>query len=196
MALFASSYYLDMPQLWTLQPGNLNYNAAVDWDRAESNLNSAQLVRLQSDMKKFYTTDESFAPYNVHRHMVHWIDHDNKAVAFERIDFATGKRTYAVVNLGDRAIADYRIPVFPEDATFLTALDSDRSIYGGQDRNPTFVKADNHELEFFLPPYGVLGFVQQDQLVPPQPEESPIELPEYDRSEGYYYGFYDFYGNR
>lgn len=189
LTLFASSYYLDMPQLWTMQPGNLNYNAAVDWPRLR-NESVTQVANFQSDMKQFFTTEEAFAPYNVHRHMVHWVDHDNKVIVFERIDFTTGRRAYVAVNLGDEAIADYRISVHPEDATFRLALDSDRRDYGGQKRNSDFQKADNHELAFYLGSYGVVGLVQQNKLTPPPVDEGEIVMPDYDRSACYLdYGY-------
>lgn len=166
LGLFASSYYLDMPQLWTMQTGNLNSNAAVDWSR-ENDDTVAQVLRLQRDMKEFYTTERAFAPYNVHSHMLHWIDHEHKVVTFERIDFATDKRVYVTLNLGDQPLDHYQIPVHPEAATFRLALDSDRSQYGGQDRNPQQIEADQHNLEFFLGSYGVVAAVQQDHLVAP-----------------------------
>ncbi|MGK7877823.1 MAG: alpha amylase C-terminal domain-containing protein [Xenococcaceae cyanobacterium] len=186
LSLFASSYYLDMLQLWTLQPGNLNTNSAINWSRLD-NENVAQLASFQADMKKFFTSEEAFAPYNMHRHMVRWVDHENKVVMFERIDFATGRRTYVAVNLGDQAFENYKIPVYPEDAKFLMALDSDKSEYGGQDSNPAFLKANNHELELFLGSYGVVGLVQQDKITPVPVEDGEIVMPDYDRSDYYYY---------
>ena len=167
LGMFASSYFLDMPQLWTMQTGNLNSNAAIDWSR-ERNDTVAQVLRLQRDMKEFYTTERAFAPYNIHSHMLHWIDHENKVVTFERIDFANDKRVYVTVNLGDEALTHYQIPVHPEEASFRLALDSDRSQYGGQDHNPQLIHADEHNLEFFLGSYGVVAAVQEDNLVPSQ----------------------------
>lgn len=190
--LFTSSYYLDMPQLWTLQPGNLNDNAPVDWSRLEEDPEAAQIVELQSDMKKFYLNNPAFAPYNVHRHMLHWIDHDNKVVVFERIDFASGRRTYAVVNLGDRAIANYKIPVYPEEAKFEIALDSDRPLYGGEGRNGDLVEVSDRQLEFFLGSYAVVGLVQQSNLQP-IPEEELFEE-NFDRPDYSGYGYSAFAG--
>lgn len=186
LTLFASSYYLDMPQLWTLQPGNLNSNAAIDWSREEKE-NVAQLLEFQSDMKHFYLNDEAFAPQNIHRHILHWVDHENKIFVFERIDFSTGRRTYAVVNLGDQPFEHYKIPVAPEDATFHIALDSDRPTYGGQNNNPTYIQADNHEVEFYLGAYGVLGLVQEDKIEPILLDGSDIMTPDYEQTEDYFF---------
>ena len=170
LAMFASSYYLDMVQLWTTQPGNLNDNSPIDWVRFEDpDVND--IVQFQSDMKHFFVTEPAFAPYNIHRNMLRWMDHDNKVAVFERIDFTTGQRVYAVVNLGDRAIEHYKIPVFPDGASFRMALDSDRTPYGGEGRNAEWLTSNNRELEFFLGSYGVVGLVQQDKIEPVQMDE-------------------------
>jgi 1,4-alpha-glucan branching enzyme len=187
LALFASSYYLDMPQLWTMQPGNLNSNSAIEWFRLEDPF-VTQVSDFQADMKGFYIGNEAFAPHNVHHHMVHWMDHDNKVVTFERIDFATGRHTYALVNLGDEAIDHYRIPVSVDNGTnFAIALDSDRIEYGGNGFNGHGLKSQDGQLEFYLPPYAVMGFVQQDNLVIPTTGVGEIPNPDYPRCNGYYY---------
>jgi 1,4-alpha-glucan branching enzyme len=189
--IFASSYYLDMFQLWTMQPGNLNSNSAIEWNRLDSE-NVAQVVNFQKDMKKFFVNEPAFAPYNMHRHMVHWIDHDNKVIVFERIDFETGKRVYAVVNLGDQQFENYKIPVYPEDAKFALALDSDNPLYGGADRNPAATQAENHEVSIFLGSYGVVGLVQQDKITPVEPmNELPVEVRKPDHA-GYRRMFFNF----
>jgi 1,4-alpha-glucan branching enzyme len=155
--MFASSYYLDMVQLWTLQPGSLNDNASIDWARFKEPY-IAEMAQFQSDMKHFYTSQPAFAPYNTHSHMVRWMDHENKVAVFEKIDFATGQRVYAIVNLGDQAIDHYKIPVFPDGASFRLALDSDQPAYGGQGKNSEWLTSDNQELEFYLGSYGVGGW--------------------------------------
>ena len=191
LTLFASSYYLDMFQLWTMQDGNLNSNAPIDWSQL-TNDEVAQMVQFQGDMKRFFRAQPAFAPYNMHHQMLHWVDHENKVIVFERIDFETGQRVYAVTNLGDRAIENYKIPVFPEDAKFEVALDSDRAIYGGDGKNPTYTQAQDHEVEFSLDAYGVVGLVQADGYQPESvgdiPEEPSIERT---RSDDYYFYQHD-----
>ncbi|QDZ38966.1 1,4-alpha-glucan-branching protein [Euhalothece natronophila Z-M001] len=183
LTLFASSYYLDMFQLWTMQEGNLNSNAPINWSKLTEE-EVAQMVQFQGDMKRFFRAQPAFAPYNMHRNMLHWVDHENKVVTFERIDFETGQRVYAVTNLGDHEIENYKIPVFPEDAKFEVALDSDRAIYGGEENNPKFIKAADHEVEFSLDAYGVVGLVQADGYQPEPtgdiPAEEPIERPRFE----------------
>jgi 1,4-alpha-glucan branching enzyme len=169
-----------------MQPGNLNNNAAIEWSRMLDPFVS-QVANFQSDMKGFYIGNEAFAPYNIHRHMVHWVDHENKVVTFDRIDFATGRHTYALVNLGDKAIEHYQIPVAVDDETsFALALDSDREEYGGRSVNPAVFRSQAGQLNFFLSPYGVMGFVQQDNLVIPVEvaEEDEIPSPDYPVCEG------------
>ncbi len=176
LTMFASSYYLDMFQLWTMQEGNLNSNAPVDWSQL-TNPEVAQMVQFQGDMKRFFRAQPAFAPYNMHSNMLHWVDHENKVIVFERIDYETGQRVYAVTNLGDRALKNYKIPVYPEDSTFEIALDSDRPIYGGEGKNPTTTQAQDHTVEFSLDAYGVVGLVQADgyrpEDVPDTTEEQP-----------------------
>ncbi|KKI98082.1 alpha-amylase family glycosyl hydrolase [Prochlorothrix hollandica] len=167
--LFASSYYLDMFQLWTLQNGNLNDNAPIEWPRLQNsfpNSNVEQIVNLQSEMKDFFISQPAFAPHNMHRNMVRWIDHDNKIVEFERIDFATGQRVYAVVNLGDRSFSDYKIAVSPKEATFRLGVDSDKIAFGGGGHNPEYMESQDNQLTFHLGSYGVVGFVQEDRIEP------------------------------
>ncbi len=187
LTMFASSYYLDMFQLWTMQDGNLNSNAPIDWSQL-TNDEVTEMVQFQGDMKRFFRAQPAFAPYNMHRNMLHWIDHDNKVIVFERIDFETGQRVYAVTNLGDNAIDNYKIPVYPEDAKFEIALDSDRAMYGGDGKNPTYTQAQDHEVEFSLDAYGVVGLVQADGYQPEPTGETPaapsIERP---RSDDYYF---------
>jgi 1,4-alpha-glucan branching enzyme len=97
-----------------------------------------------------------------------------------------------VTNLGDRAIKNYKIPVFTEDAKFEVALDSDRVIYGGEGKNPTYTQAQDHEVEFSLDAYGVVGLVQADGYQPEPvgdiPEEPSIER---SGSDDYYYYRHD-----
>lgn len=185
LAMFASSYYLDMVQLWTLQPGNLNDNSLIDWSRFEEPY-VAELAKFQSDMKHFYTSQPAFAAYNTHRHMLRWMDHENKVAIFEKIDFATGQRVYVAVNLGDQAIDHYTIPVFPDGASFRLALDSDQPMYGGQGKNSEWLTSENRELEFSLGSYGVVGLVQQDKFELPvtMDEASDVEV---DRPTGNWY---------
>ncbi len=179
LTLFASSYYLDMPQLWTLQPGNLNDNAAIDWTRLK-NENVREVVNFQSDMKNFYNNENAFAPYNMHRHMVHWIDHENKVIIFDRIDFSSGKHVYVAVNLGDKYLQNYQIPVHSEDANYKIALDSDRSEYGGMDLNPTETQAEDYQIALNIGSYGVVGLVQQDKFILPNLDDAPITVPEFE----------------
>ena len=136
-------------------------------------------------MKKFFTTEAAFAPHNMHRHMLRWVDHENKVLTFERIDFSSGKRAYVAVNLGDQAFENYQIPVDAEDAEFFIALDSDNGKYGGTDSNPDFLKANDHQLQFFLGSYGVVGFVQQDKFTPFVRDNGDILMPDYERSDAY-----------
>ncbi len=181
LPLFASAYYLDMLQMWTLQPGDLNVNAGIDWERLDQP-DVMPLTRFQAEMKEFFATEPAFAPYNIHRHMVHWIDDVNQVVVFERIDFASGRHVYVAINLGDQAIEQYQIRnVNPEGAVFAIALDSDRSDSGEQARNPSLTQSEDHQLEVYLGSYGVVGLVQQDPLQPiSEWEQEPIavEVPE------------------
>ncbi len=163
--LFASSFYLDMFQMWTLQPGSLNTNAVIDWTQLQDP-QVAQLVDFQADMKRFFTQQAAFAPYNAHRHMVRWIDDVNKIVVFERIDFTTNRHVYVVVNLGDQSFDHYRVYVGPKETTFAFELDSDQAIYGGGGRNAALTKTQGHWLDFALGSYGVTGLVQVDNLSP------------------------------
>jgi len=173
--MFASSYYLDMFQLWTLQNGNLNSNAAIEWPRLQYQ-NVEQIVNLQSAMKDFFISQPAFAPHNMHHNMVHWIDHENKVIEFERIDFSTGQRVYAVVNLGDHVFPSYQIHVHPKEATFRLAVDSDKSAFGGGDRNPEYMESVNNNLSFYLGAYGVMGFVQEDRIEPIDLSAAPVKV--------------------
>jgi 1,4-alpha-glucan branching enzyme len=175
LALFASSYYLDMPQMWTLQSGNLNTNAVIDWQRL-SLPQVEPMARLQADMKGFFASEPSFGPQNTHRNMVQWIDDVNKVVVFKRLDFDLYRHVYVVVNLGDQAISDYTISARPEDATFSLAVDSDRSTYGGGDHNPSFLKSQDRQLRFYLGSYGVVALRQEDKLGPFELDTSPIQV--------------------
>ncbi|NEQ54210.1 MAG: 1,4-alpha-glucan-branching protein [Leptolyngbya sp. SIO3F4] len=183
LAMFSSSYYLDMVQQWTLQSGSLNNNSLVDWDRFKEPY-IAELAQFQGDMKRFYTSQPAFAAYNTHRHMLRWMDHENKVAVFEKIDFTTGQRVYAVVNLGERAIDHYKIPVFPDGASFRLALDSDQTAYGGSGQNSEWLTSDNRELEFFLGSYGVVGLVQQDKFELPPNDADDVNV---DRPTGNWY---------
>ena len=70
--------------------------------------------------------------------------------------------------------------------TFALALDSDRVEYGGNGLNPDSFKSKDGQLEFYLSPYAVMGFVQQDNLVIPT-GVGEIPEPNYTRCNGYYY---------
>lgn len=177
--MFASSYYLDMFQLWTLQNGNLNQNAPIDWPRLQGQ-NVQEIVNLQSEMKDFFTSQPAFAPHNMHRNMVRWIDHENKIVEFERIDFSTGQRVYVVVNLGDQAFEDYRIAVAPKEATFRLGVDSDKPENGGAGHNPEYMESAENQLSFYLPSYGVVGFVQEDRIEPIDLTPKPVVEVDYE----------------
>jgi 1,4-alpha-glucan branching enzyme len=200
--VFASSYYLDMFQLWTMQRGNLNSNSGIEWERLNYE-NVSEVVQFQADMKDFFTHESAFAPQNVHSHMIRWVDHENKIIVFERIDFATGKRVYGVVNLGDQRFEHYSIPVALEDAKFALALDSDALTYGGSGQNPDVIQAQNYQLEFSLGPYGVVGLAQQmpslmelnqNPIVPAQQELIQPLAPntKTPRYSGYQRMFFDF----
>jgi 1,4-alpha-glucan branching enzyme len=160
LAMFSSSYFLDMFQQWTLQRGNFGSNGPIDWSRL-SEPAVVPIVAFQSDLKKFFQGEPAFAPYNIHRYMVHWIDPQNKVVIFERINFATDKRVYIAVNLADQAIKNYQVHTHPEHSAFEIKLDSDRPQYGGQGHNPATVFGADHHVDIYLGSYGVVGLVEQ-----------------------------------
>lgn len=172
LTLFAGSYYLDMPQLWTMQPGNFTENAAIEWEQLNHPI-VEEVFKFQRDMKLFFQKNEAFSPRNLHRHIVHWIDHENKVMVFDRIDFKTGQHTYAIVNLGDKAIKKFKFPVPLESAIFKIALDSDRSFYGGNDHNPGYIQVDHNQLSLFLGAYGAVALVQSNPF-----DDDPSPSPE------------------
>jgi 1,4-alpha-glucan branching enzyme len=134
VAMTTGAFYLDMPQMRFLQEGNFNHNPDLDWSltqrtdvRGVDDFFSA-LTKLVRDLPEF-------AARNLHPHISNHIDNDNKVASLLRVDFATGRKTYVIVNLGSRELHNYRLGVdASRGKNFEILIDSDSAAFSGLGR--------------------------------------------------------------
>jgi hypothetical protein len=133
LALLAGSAYIDMPQFRLLQQGDMNVHPWVDWSLLQ--LDSQRGVNGFFTQLSFAVQSRpAFAFVNHHPEIKNHIDLKNKVISLERIDFVTGRRYYAVINLSSRALDDYTfgIPIEGGKKTkFSIVIDSDRGEFLG-----------------------------------------------------------------
>ncbi len=110
LGMLAGSQYLDLPQMRILQEGNFGKNPQVEWwllreaSQRKSMESFASLSRLVQEKPHFLAE-------NLHPHVENHVDYDNKIISLLRIDHKTGKRIYALINLGHKEIHNYRFGV-------------------------------------------------------------------------------------
>ena len=129
---FSSSVVLDMPQMRLLQEGTFNNNPAVDWGLRSLDSQS-HAYRFFSLLSNLIRDNGAFAFQNFHPNIENHTDYDNRVISFLRVDCATGAKYYGVINLGDRAIANYEFGVEAPGKRFKVIADSDRAEFGGTD---------------------------------------------------------------
>lgn len=110
LTMLAGSYYMDMPQFRILQEGTFSQNPIIEWDnlRFESQRRSDEFF---AKLSNYFISQRAFAPHNMHPNIENHIDYNNKVISFERIDFTTGKRVYAIVNLSHNSFENYQVGV-------------------------------------------------------------------------------------
>lgn len=67
----------------------------------------------------------------MHPNIENHTDYNNKIISLQRIDFVTGKKIYAVINLGHNSFDNYQIGV-SEAGHYKTVINSNWPKYGGQ----------------------------------------------------------------
>jgi 1,4-alpha-glucan branching enzyme len=167
LAMLSGSYYLDMPQLRLLQQGTYLKNPAIDWSLLQLD-SQRQMSEFFADLSQYFISQKAFAFYNSHANFENHTDFANKVISIERIDFQTGKKIYAVINLGHFDLTDYRFGV-ETSAQFKAVIDSDSNRYGGKNRNTgewlaqsSELHGKSHSLQIpHLPPYGVIVLEQK-----------------------------------
>jgi 1,4-alpha-glucan branching enzyme len=169
LAMLSGTAYLDMPQMRLLQEGTFYTNPAVDWSLLQHQ-SQRQVNDFFSSLSKVVAAEPAFAHQNLHPEIENHSDYDNKIVSLERIDHATGKRVYALVNLGHQAFDNYAFGVM-NGGEYRILTDTDRPEFGGSGelarRAPgATVQAQGHGTHGkphtlvapYLPPYGVIVF--------------------------------------
>ena len=130
LSMLSGSEYLDMPQLRLMQRGNFYANPGVEWNAPPG----AESVRkYMGALTRYVTARQAFAFENLHPHIENHVDNENKVISLLRIDQATGKKFYAVVNLSHKELKDYSFGV---DAApvYRVGFDGDASVLGGEGR--------------------------------------------------------------
>lgn len=130
LALTMGSVYLDMLQMRFLQEGSFNTNPAIDWDLLTLD-SQARVDSFFSTLTSFVRDNPAFAPHNIHDRISNHYDEDNKVVSLFRRDFASGKKTYILINFASRVLRDYAFGI--EDmGQFTCSINSDATVYGGK----------------------------------------------------------------
>ncbi len=131
LGMLLGSVYLDMPQMRLLQEGSFNNNAAIDWDLLRLG-SQASTDAYFTQVSLVFRDGAEFAPKNLHPHISNHVDEDNKVISLLRIDYKTGRKTYAIINLSSRTFHNYRFGVdASRGKAFSVLLNSDDSQWGG-----------------------------------------------------------------
>lgn len=127
-------FYLDMLQMRFLQEGNFNSNPILDW----SVLQFPSQRAVDDYFSHLFNTIKAlpaFAGKNLHPYVVNHIDNANKVISLLRVDWKTGKKYHAVINLGSHEVSDYRFGVNDDvGKSHSIIVDSDRSEFFGTGR--------------------------------------------------------------
>jgi len=169
IAMLSGSAYLDMPQMRLLQEGTFYKNPGIRWDLLQ-NTSQRQTRDFFSHLSWCVRDNPAFAFHNTHPNVENHTDANNKVVSLLRINYQTGKRYVAVINLNHNGFENYQFGLHG-GGRFKLIADSDRADFGGSNRLQNSLnhleisthwpgehgKSDAITLPY-LPPYGVLLF--------------------------------------
>lgn len=130
LALLSGTAYLDMPQMRILQEGTFYSNPAVDWPLLQ-NPSQKSVNDYFASISRVVGNEPAFAAQNLTPEIENHIDHGNKVISFERVDHATGRKVYAVVNLSHQGFENYALGVNAK-GEFNLLVDSDRLEFSGK----------------------------------------------------------------
>lgn len=169
IAMLSSSAYLDMPQMRLLQEGTFYKDPGVRWDLVQ-HTSQRQTRDFFSHLSWCVRDNPAFAFHNTHPNVENHTDPHSKVVSVLRVNYETGKRYLAVINLNHQGFEHYRFGI-EGGGRFKLIADSDRADFGGSNRLQNALgnlelsthwpgehgKSDAITLPY-LPPYGVLLF--------------------------------------
>lgn len=131
LTMLSTSTYLDMPQMRLLQEGSFTSNPAVDWGLRDTP-SRAKVYAFFADLSNIVLERPAFAFKNFHPNVENHVDTfaGFRVISLYRRDLDSGKKLYAVVNLGHQPIEGYKFGV---DATgdFKVLINSDNRKYNG-----------------------------------------------------------------
>lgn len=164
LAKLSGAASLDLPQMRLLQEGSFYSNPDIDWSLVQYNSQKTNNDYF-SHLSKTIQEQPAFTPQNLHPNIENHTDYMNKVISLERIDFKTGKKVYAVINLGHYALPNYRFGI-STNGRFKVTVDSDRADFG---KSAPTIQADtqgehgksNSLVLPVLAPYQVLVFEEQ-----------------------------------
>lgn len=124
LAMLSGSAYLDLPQMRLLQEGDFWRNPHVEWWllNEESQRRSMEFF---ASLSRICQEKPHFTAENLHPHLENHVDYDNKIISVMRVDHRTGKKIYALINLGHHSIHDYRFGVETWSNGFKVIFDSE-----------------------------------------------------------------------
>jgi hypothetical protein len=142
-----------------LQEGNFSADPSIDWGlRALASQRNASLFF--AGLSRLVDSDPAFAFRNAHPNIENHIDSDNKVISLDRIDFATGRHTYALINLGHRDF-DRGYVFGGADGRYRIAFASDLQTGEVVAASPGIHEKPRQLSISRLPPYGVVVLQQR-----------------------------------
>lgn len=129
LSMMSGGAYLDMPQFRLLQGGDLNRNPEVEWNLLSLD-GPKGVSEFFSHLSRTIRDNPAFAFVNSHPDIENHSDANNKVISLARINFETGKRYYALINLTDRPIENYTFGIH-RSSEFELLVDSDRAEFRG-----------------------------------------------------------------
>lgn len=157
LAMLSGTAYMDLPQIRLLQEGTFTADPAIRWGH-RALASQRRVYDFFSHLSRAVISRPAFALVNHHPNVENHTDYDNRIISLERIDFSTGKRIYAVINLSHRAFENYAVGVSAA-GRYRAIVDSDAQGFVGAtlDTHGRGSHGKPHSLTLpRLAPYGVL----------------------------------------
>jgi 1,4-alpha-glucan branching enzyme len=118
LTMLSGSVYLDMPQMRLLQEGSFYSNPAVQWELRDPFHKNEHLPQYRAweffaTLSNYVKNESAFAFKNLHADIENSVDDQNghRIVTMLRIDKASGKRIYCLINLGASQVVNYKVGV-------------------------------------------------------------------------------------
>lgn len=128
--MLVGTYHLTFLQSRLMQTGTFDKNPSIDWSLAESG-RGQQLWKMFGSLSRFMQKRASYFNFaSLRKDVGNHVDDTNKVISLKRVDPATGRELYILINLGHHDLKNYTFGV-DAPGEYRAVFDSEIPEFGG-----------------------------------------------------------------